>query len=412
MDRMACDAALRIATSPVYAQIIMERSTRRSGRLVSPLETLTKRIERKTASKIENLEMIVPYSAPPWWIPPKLIIEGSKEKAEAAHKELIVTTKAKLIYTDGSGINGKIGAAAVGGGITGRAYLGPSTSYTVYSAELYGIILALFMGFRTGYKDNHIIICADNQTALKAIANPRGGSGQHMVKFIVWLIDDHRRRGVNVELHWVPAHIGIAGNEAADVAAKQATGWKSKRRSRGPLVEIDTDDKAKQTTMIKELKSARKQAIRKDILPQWTALWKEETRGRDLFRIEPSPRKAILRLHDDLSKEMSTIAVQLRTRKIGLNHFLFGRGVLGFDSPVCSCRQGKQTVEHVLFHCMRHQRQRRGLWLAEKREAKWGEVTLRQVLTDPRSLLKAVHFIKESGLIGQFRAPIMEEDDY
>lgn len=240
----------------------------------------------------------------------------------------------------------------------------------------------------------------------------RGGSGQHMVKFVVWLIDDHRRRGVNVELHWVPAHIGIAGNEAADVAAKQATGWKLKRRSRGPLVEIDTDDKAKQATMIKELKSARKQAIRKDILPQWTALWKEETRGRDLFRIESSPRKAILRLHDDLSKEMSTIAVQLRTRKIGLNHFLFGRGVLGFDSPVCSCRQGKQTVEHVLFHCMRHQRQRRGLWLAEKREAKWGEVTLRQVLTDPRSLLKAVQFIKESGLIGQFRAPIMEEDDY
>ena len=52
-----------------------------------------------------------------------------------------------MIYTDGSGINGKIGAAAVIPQLDTikKAYMGEETVSTVYSAELEVIRMALEM---------------------------------------------------------------------------------------------------------------------------------------------------------------------------------------------------------------------------------------------------------------------------
>ena len=44
-----------------------------------------------------------------------------------------------------------------------------------------------------------------------------------------------------MELHWIPAHQGIEGNEQADWAAKEATGWWIVRRLNGRKLEIDPD---------------------------------------------------------------------------------------------------------------------------------------------------------------------------
>ncbi len=46
------------------------------------------------------------------------------------------------IYTDGSGINGKIGASAVTTTISDQAYLGANTQYTVFAGKICGIFLA------------------------------------------------------------------------------------------------------------------------------------------------------------------------------------------------------------------------------------------------------------------------------
>lgn len=46
--------------------------------------------------------------------------------------------------------------------------------------------------------------------------------GQRYRQFINIL----RKKGTEIELHWVPAHIGIKGNKMADIAAKQATEWR------------------------------------------------------------------------------------------------------------------------------------------------------------------------------------------
>lgn len=43
-------------------------------------------------------------------------------------------------------------------------------------------------------------------------------------------IDDLRTRSTPVHLHWIPAHTNIIGIEEADVAAKEATGWRMAKR--------------------------------------------------------------------------------------------------------------------------------------------------------------------------------------
>lgn len=49
------------------------------------------------------------------------------------------------------------------------------------------------------------------------------------------------KEGIDPELHLVPAHKEIMGNELADMAAKEATGWRKLKKRNDKLCEIDTN---------------------------------------------------------------------------------------------------------------------------------------------------------------------------
>ena len=112
-----------------------------------------------------------------------------------------------------------------------------------------------------------------------------------------------------------------------------------------------------------------------------------------------------------MTKEQSAIAVQMRTGKIGLRQFLYNRKVPGIDGPECGCGGGHQTVKHILFNCRKYSGRRREYWDQERRKAAWGVLQLRTILTAPGSLKKAVTFMKDTGLLGQFRAPTTDDND-
>jgi len=121
---------------------------------------------------------------------------------------------------------GDILTAAVSPHRTMKAFLGSSTNFTVYSAELYGIILAAILASIPGHGKDKVIICIDNQAAITGNRE----SGQRLRSaFGQACIEKICSKGVEVELHWFPAHIGIDGNEMADIVAKQATGWRQKK---------------------------------------------------------------------------------------------------------------------------------------------------------------------------------------
>ena len=67
-------------------------------------------------------------------------------------------------------------------------------------------------------------------------------------------------------------------------------------------------------------------------------------------------------------------------------------------------------VKHILTACRKY-----GLspeyWTKERRKSQYRELRMSDILINPVSLKKAAIAMKETGLIGQFRAPITEGDD-
>ena len=100
---------------------------------------MQKAIQDEGGFDLERIEAIAPHVIPPGWLGPSTYIEESAEKAEARHRCSIHSEPdAVRIYTDGSGINGQIGAAAVCTTThqIKSAYMGDDTMSTVYAGEL------------------------------------------------------------------------------------------------------------------------------------------------------------------------------------------------------------------------------------------------------------------------------------
>lgn len=212
------------------------------------------RIERKTGTHPKNLEKIRPYIMSPWWEPPRTHLANTKLQAKSEHIESLKTLAPHLlrIYTDGSGINGKIGASATCSQKTMSAYVGKSESYTVCYAELYGILMTTslthtIINIERQPGITSTIIYTDNRAAIQKVKDPNNNkSGQHLVQNVVTMIDGLRNTGADIELHWVPAHVDIAGNERADREAKRATGLRTVRKRNHKIVEVDTPYTAQQ----------------------------------------------------------------------------------------------------------------------------------------------------------------------
>ncbi|KAJ6436838.1 reverse transcriptase [Purpureocillium lavendulum] len=273
-------------------------------------------------------EQIEPFVAPPWWQGPQTYIDETAEGARKKHLALLRRETAALhIYTDGSGINGQIGAAAVCSTIqqTRSAYMGTEATSTVYAGELQGISLALDIAQQDraeGYRRSKVLIYTDNQAAIRSSAKPKGKPGAYLLKKIVSQAAALQEQDLPIEIRWIPAHTGVQGNEEADRAAKEATGWRRSQQN------VDN------------------------------TMGGGETR-QDHVRYTPKPTKRVLRLHDGMNKRQSALLVQMRTEKIGLNDFLFNRRVPEATDASCPCREGRQTVSHVLLRCRKYRQLRR-----------------------------------------------------
>jgi ribonuclease HI len=340
----------------------------------------------------DRQEQIPCFLTPPWRQGPTTYIDATAQEARARHDKEHVKEDSLSIYTDGSGIEGEIGSAALCP-LTQQSrsvHMGSDTESTVYAAELQGISLALQIAqeyaSRNGARRD-VAIYTDNQAAVWSIAKAEGRSGAYILADIARQVRELQDNGRTVTVRWIPAHVGIPGNEAVDKAAKEATGWREDGRRSLP---------ADAPPQLFTIRSTVKRWCSIQAERAWIAKWRKDTKGRATYRHTPTPTKKVLRLHEGLTKRESALLVQLRTEKIGLNDFLFARRVPDVTSPRCDCGARRQTVAHILLHCSKHRHLRDRIFANLS-----GRDNIRTILGTPQLATKAIEYVEQTQILGQ-----------
>jgi ribonuclease HI len=336
----------------------------------------------------ETIESIEPFIRPPWWESKAIIrIEKTKPIAKATHDELQARSNAAVqtIYTDGSGIENKIGAAAYIPATKEAIHhhLGSEVQFNVYAAELSAIYISL--NGRWDLHQDHCRIYSDSQAALRALDRPRKQSGQEIIKDILDQIDQitNGREHLQIEMVWIPGHSDIEGNEQADTEAKKAA----------------INPALKQRHRHKPLKSGRARHIKAIAKEQWQRKWHNTTTAKTLRHITSTKSKRIRAgpgLYNEISsRNTSTTMAQLRTGHCWLNLYRYRFGHA--KSPYCKCGYGKENVEHFLLECRNYKAQRKKL-----REAVGaGKMKVAHLLGDPTLVKYTMEYVKMTGRLDE-----------
>ncbi|CDO73528.1 hypothetical protein BN946_scf185013.g163 [Trametes cinnabarina] len=254
------------------------------------------------------------------------------------------------VYTDGSDCDGGVGASAVlypPGRATPRRlhlHLGPSTRHTVYEAELVGILLGMELIKRERRCTGRVSIALDNKAAIQASTLRTSGPGRYLTdlfheqlnKLIV------ARPQLRLTLRWVPGHCGVAGNEAADEAAKEAAGGQS-----SPLAELPRALRKPLPLSVSKARQTFKAALERRAKERWQT----SVRGTRMAEIDPNlPSKQFDELICSLPRRHANLLLQLRIGHVPLQAY-FARIGKAASATCPTCGEGPETVQHYLLLC-------------------------------------------------------------
>jgi ribonuclease HI len=90
----------------------------------------------------------------------------------------------------------------------------------VYTGELITILLAL--QWVEEVEPDSVVICSDSCAVLMSLQSFISRSRQDLIYEVLQTHGRIRQMGIQIIFTWVPAHVGVEGNEAVDVLAKQA----------------------------------------------------------------------------------------------------------------------------------------------------------------------------------------------
>ena len=225
-----------------------------------------------------------------------------------------------LTFTDGSKVSEGVGCAFVAGNVT-RSFSLPGNS-SVFTSEILAISKALCF-IEVSDEDSHLIL-SDSLSSLLAL---RSFNSTHpFIQEILVRLTSLSRSGKSVKFCWIPSHVGIAGNELADAAAKRAATSPSTRRL--PLPARDFYP-----------------AVSLFVHTQWQHKWDAETRNK-LRVIKP-----ILKAWRSSSRKSRREEVTLCRLRIGHSFATHGYLLRDEEKPRCPRCDEDLTVAHVLLTC-------------------------------------------------------------
>lgn len=202
---------------------------------------------------------------------------------------------------------------------------------TIFEAEAVGIIKALEM-----IKSNNIkkaIICTDSLSNIKALQACEIASKTPEVTLdIKSLYSRLKSNGIQIIIAWTPGHIGIKGNEIADMAANQA-------RKEGKIIGIDNEIRILHTKF-KTQQWEKKQ-------DKLTQEFKEK--GIIYGKLRNINQKYYWFKNSNLNRSTITLINRIRSNHICTNEFLYK--IKRSETPECPCGRAIQDLNHIFWDC-------------------------------------------------------------
>ena len=298
--------------------------------LIKPLGLRVKDDLAELAWKKEDTDDFFFSPIPPWQLQtPEIDLgladttkgETDAETYKTAFRDLLGKYQGfEQIYTDGSKSETAVGAAALIPTKQSKKQQRLKPDASIYAAEATAIDMALDIAKKSQKKS--FLILTDSLSCLQALKQT-DNSDTRILRLRLKI--DSLIAKKKITLAWLPAHIGIDGNELADAAAKEALG----------LAEIQN----------KKLHfSDFRKKIREHVHSLWEKRWAAQV-GNKLHELKPKlqPRKPNL-----LPRKDSVVFTRLKIGHTKLTHnFLLA----GEEIPECISCNCRLTVRHVLLDC-------------------------------------------------------------
>lgn len=240
------------------------------------------------------------------------------------------------VYTDGSISRDGIGAAYFDPRSNKKeGYKIVSKCNSIMSVELLAISEALSYILTLDHKK--FVIFSDSRSALQHIARCVSGiRGASVAYAILKKIQFLREKGVDLRLQWVPSHIGLKGNDEADILAKDAI----ENGSEVYMIPEEIEILNKYRYKIFE-----KWKLHFDVISYEKGIW---------YKIlQKEPLKIPWFGNSKLRRTSIVVAHRLRSGHMPLNKF---KNLMKIsDSPNCTSCGVPEDVHHVLVECVRSQ---------------------------------------------------------
>jgi ribonuclease HI len=387
VDKIRYRAAIRLATLPPSHPLhkpVQNAASRLVKRHPTPLHDLMHRYKIRPLY-IETVKAIR-YSTS--WRPN--VSTKITDNPDDAIRDLELDNSDLKIFTDGSGMEGNIGAAAIlyrNGRMKSsiRFKLGSIQHHTVYEGEGVGAILgAKLVSKEWGARSATFYI--DNRATIMATQLTKPAPGHHIFDTLHDYIGSlkNKNRNLQITFRWIPGHKGVEGNEKADEQAKQSI-------TEGSSDERELPDQLR--TPLPRSKSALICANNEKLKNKAQILWQESPRYARLHKTDPvAPSNDYLKLVASLPRRLASTLTQLRTGHAPLAKFL--HRINRMDSPTCpGCQQGTETVQHIFLHCPAYQTARQNL----RNDTGGGNIDLTKLFTTPKTLRALFKFVAETG---------------
>ena len=289
-----------------------------------------------TNINIKNIQKHSFSDIPSWCITkPNILFDlhNSKKSLSDSHlmKQNFQELQSRLsdyqhIYTDGSKVEDKVGCAYISGSHHEKIRLPDGSS--IFTAESKAIDMALDYVMNNSL-ENKFVIFSDSLSVLKSLNHTSSTNPK-----IQNVIEKHHELSKTKEILfcWLPSHVGIKGNEAADVKAKAS-------------LDLEISNFKLPCTDFKSF-------INRYILSKWQLSWDRATFNK-LHEIKPVLGKN--NIYRSLRRE-EVVLTRLRIGHTRLTHsYLLKRE----DQPFCISCNEPFTVKHFLIDCIEFSHVRR-----------------------------------------------------